>query len=330
MIGPPEGGYGVIAISEEEERWLMSEMTKKKTVLVIAHGDLDGIMSAALEMKRSGLSVAETQVIFTQPFLIDKIVIPESIEKIFVVDIAVNNRDTMMTEKFIEQIRDKNRLVAWYDHHEGWEKVLGTGMGQTFDNGFFIDPMSRSCAELIDPGNEEEEFVAWVADANASDTREGELSERGQLVEQAMKANLSDDSVREAAVRWIVNGCREDSDYEILRLKQAEYQRVQKITEKLVKQYEIHDGVAVVDVRDVSEDYDRTQLLLKGEQMAFSKTAIVLGKNPEGEEVITVATMDKQRNLVNLFGLPSGAPFRVSLPVAAGWTVERVLKTLSQ
>ncbi|MCK4520317.1 hypothetical protein KAT95_00390 [Candidatus Parcubacteria bacterium] len=106
-------------------------------------------------------------------------------------------------------------------------------------------------------------------------------------------------------------------------------EEVQETTEQLVERYEIRDGIAVVDVRDVSDDYDRTQLLVKGEQMAPTKTAVLLGKNPESEEIVTIATMDKELNLVNLFGLPSGAPFRISLPVAAGWTIEKVLKALS-
>jgi hypothetical protein len=317
---------------------LWEEEEQKKSVLVVAHGDLDGIVSAVLIVKDWGLQMETTEIKFTQPFLVDKVEVAETVEQVFVVDIAVNNRDLEMTKKFIERIGDK--LVVWHDHHKGW------GDNDNNDSRFFIDEEARSCAEqirdplviaMMDAG----EVNQWVTDANAADTRQGKLSPRGRFIEEAMKANMSDDSVREAAVRWIVNGCavdrktaegiKEDEDYEKLRKAQGKYQKVQEITEKLAERYKVCDnGVAVVDVSAVEEDYDRTQLLLKGEQMSPTKTAVLLGKNPEGEEVITVATMDKSKNLVNLFGLPSGAPFRVSLPVASGWTVKKVLNRLER
>jgi hypothetical protein len=314
-------------------------MTNEKTVLVVAHGDLDGIVSAALEMLRYGLRPEITEIKFTQPYLIDKIEVDENIKYVFVVDIAVNNRDTEMTRRFIEEISG-DKLVDWTDHHQGWSEILAQlNKEQRRLFSIFEDSQSAAriiAAESVIPGAED-----WVSDANASDTRQGKLSPRGRLIEEAMKANMSDDTVRESAVRWIVNGCavirktvggsKEDSDYERLQEAQGKYQKVQEITEKLAERYKVCDnGVAVVDVSAVEEDYDRTQLLLKGEQMSPTKTAVLLGKNPEGEEVITVATMDKSKNLVNLFGLPSGAPFRVSLPVASGWTVKKVLNRLER
>lgn len=300
-------------------------MEEGKSVLVVAHGDLDGVVSAAMVMKRYGLQPETTEIRFTQPFLLDKVEVGEA-KELFVVDIAVNNRDPEITSRFIK--KNWERIVEWVDHHQGWSKVLGVGMDQTCDNKFNINPQVGSCAQILNP--RDEWSYQLVADATAADTRQGQLSERGRFIDEAMKANLSDDSVRESAVRWIVNGCEEDENYQKLQRAQAEYRKVQEETEKLVKRYEIRDGIAVVDVRETREDYDRTQLLLRGEQMALTKTAVLLGKNPEGEEIVTVATMDKERNLVNLFGLPSGATFRVSLPVSAGWTVEKVLNLLTK
>jgi hypothetical protein len=107
------------------------------------------------------------------------------------------------------------------------------------------------------------------------------------------------------------------------------YQKIQEMTDKLVRRYKIHNGIAVVDARGVSEDYDRTKLLIAGQKIAPKEISIVLGKNPEGEEITTVATSRKDLNLVTLFGLPSGAPFRVSLS-AADWPLEEILKKLLQ
>lgn len=295
------------------------EAMAEKNVLVVAHGDLDGVVSAALAMGRFGLNLETTEIVFSQPYLVDKVEVPEKIEKVFVVDIAVNNRDPEMTRKFIEKMDDRGLLGIWCDHHQGWPTEI---VGRI---DFWIKE-TEACAEMLGDLDDSK----WITDAIVSDTREGELSEQGQLIEQAMKADLSDDTVREAAVRWIVNGCEKDSDYQRLQEAQGIYQKVQAETEELAKQYKVRNGVAVVDVREAVEDYDRTQLLLKGEQMVPTKTAVLLGKNPEGEEIVTVATMDKAMNLVDLFGLPSGAPFRVSLPAANGWTVEKVIEKLNQ
>lgn len=301
-------------------------MNEKKKVLVIAHGDLDGIISAALVMKQFDLQMETTKILFTQPFLLDKVEVDENIEKVFVVDIAVNNRDTEITRKFIEKIGD--RLEYWVDHHQGWSGILAQ-LSEEQGQKFSIFEHSQSTARIIAVawrGIEE-----WIADANASNTRQSyRLSARAYLIKEAIKADPSDNSVRETAVRWIVNGWQVDEDYDKLSETRKKYwSSVQAETERLAEQYKIHHGIAVVDVRDSSNDYNETQLLLKGERVAPTETAVVLRKNPEGEEVITIATMDQQKNLVRLFGLPSGASFKVNLPVTAGWTIEKVLETLS-
>jgi len=292
--------------------------------VLVAHGDLDGMISAVLAMRRHGKTVEETRLLFTQPFLLDKVEFPKGkLYEAIVVDIAVNNRDPEMTWRFIEKISGAVPVVWWYDHHQGWTEFQEKH--RLPENVHLCVDAQPSCAQIITS-----DCSGMVMDAVAADTRQGELSEVGRFIEEATKADLSDDSLRESAVRWVMNGGLNDSDRRKLQEAQERYQRVQRMTEELVGKYEVYDGVAVVDVRDVVGDYDRTQLLLKGEQMAPTRTALLLGKNPEGEEVMTVATMDQKKNLVTLFGLPSGAPFRVSLPASNGWTVERVLKTLSQ
>lgn len=300
---------------------------KEVTRRLIAHGDLDGIISAGLmisQFGRNGLN--RTALTFTQPFLISEEI--GILEDLYVLDIAVNNRDPEMTYKFIERFGHHLRL--WVDHHKGWSEVLSK---LSVDNRgkFLVVEDAESTAQIIDAESvrrlPEDLVRTLVSDANAADTRRGTLSHIGRLIEEATKADITDDTIRRSAVRWIVNGCKKDGDYKILQERQKKYEEIQRTTEKLVEQYEIRNGVAVVDVRD-AVDYDRTQLLVRGERMAPTRTAVLLGKNPQGEEMITIATMS-DRNLVELFRLPSGSPSRVTLLVTEGWTVEKVLRVLA-
>ena len=289
-------------------------------ILIVAHGDLDGITSAALLAEQLGIEYEDLNVVFTQPFLVDKIVIPDEIEKVYVVDIAINNRDPGMTHKFIADLGDK--LVRWYDHHEGWSENVMIG-GVDFDRdvsdmkyyNFIIDPTMSACAELL--GNECDKRVR---DAIIADTREGKLSLTGQLIERAVKSDMSNDTIRMWAVKLLMG----DEDFrQSLEAAEQAYQLVETETDRLSQHYEVKGNVACVDATESNHAYDLTQFLLAGQELATF--AVVKTVNPvTNEEMVTVATNSKT-NLVILFGLPSGAPFRVSLPVAR---LEEVLRKL--
>jgi hypothetical protein len=268
--------------------------------LLIGHGDFDGIASVALLTKQLGISVEELRVIFTQPFLVGKIVIPDDIEQIYVVDIAVNNRDVEMTKRFIETLGE--RLKVWYDHHEGWHTPEMIDL-TTSQGGKVIAQTARACAVMLGQSSDE-----LVQDAIAADTRKGTLSPRGLLIEQACKANMANDSTRVSAVKWLMG---DESQKAVLDKAAESYAEKQKATEELSVTYEIIGKVAVVDTRNSNHEYDLTQLLLAGQKLAEFAVAKVM--NPQSkEERITIATQSG-KNLVELFGLPSGSTFRVSL-----------------
>ncbi|MCK5026936.1 MAG: hypothetical protein KAS07_00805 [Candidatus Pacebacteria bacterium] len=285
--------------------------------------------------KSLGISSEEVNVIFTQPFLVDKVKIADDIDEVYVVDIAVNNRDVEMTKKFITKLGDK--LVKWYDHHEGWH---------TTNEKFLHNSSSKSCAELIFSeiteglGNvptDPDEWAEWVntewrayyydwmmflvSNANVADTRKGKLSERAQLIENACKASIQDDSIRVAAVKWLLE---DENQKSLLETAAEKYAVIQKETKRLATTYEVDGNVAFVNTRKGStKAFDLTQLLLEGQKKAAFAVAVTVDPRTS-EKIITVATQS-DKNLVDLFGLPSGAPFRVTLPVAR---LEEALKEL--
>ena len=278
-------------------------------ILIVAHGDLDGITSAALLAEQLKIESEDLNVVFTQPSLVDQVVIPEEVEKVYVVDIAINNRDPEMTADFVRRLGGK--LVRWYDHHEGWQEE-----DYEADSRFTTRP-GPACAARI--GNQHD---IRVKDAIVADTREGELSPTGQLIDRAIKADMSNNQIREWAVKLLMG----DEDYRNpLKGMERAYQMVENETYRLSRGFMI-DGnicynpadnekvgiVAFVDATGSNHEYDLTQLLLAGQKLA--KFAVVKTANPvTSEKMVTVATKSKT-NLVELFGLPSGASFRVTLP----------------
>ena len=281
---------------------------KDNNILIVAHGDLDGITSAALLAEQLGISVEEVQVTFTQPFLVDKVKIADDMESVYVVDIAINNRNPEMTEQFIAQLGDK--LVMWYDHHEGWPMYINN------EGRFAIHPTHKACAVYLGRRS----GSVRVQDAIVADTREGELSETGTLIANAIKANMADDEIRLTAVKLLMN---DKEQLPALQEAAKKYEAIQEETAWLATAYAINGNVAIVDIpgeyfrtygteAPVGHDYDLTQLLLAGQKLATFAVAKTI--NPlTSEEMVTIATQSGI-NLVKLFGLPSGAPFRVSLP----------------
>jgi len=106
--------------------------------LVICHGDCDGIISAAVITK----IIHDAEIIITQPFLLDKVVIDDEVKAIYLVDIAVNNKDTMVTTNFATKYASK--IVFWVDHHPGTE-ILAKILNQKL----IFDATEPSCPALL-------------------------------------------------------------------------------------------------------------------------------------------------------------------------------------
>ncbi len=301
--------------------------------LIVAHGDYDGIASAALLSESLGISVEELRVVFTQPFSLDQVEISDDVEQVYVVDLAVNNRDPEMTQRFYNRLGD--RLRGWYDHHLGWEKYPQFTRAE--GGKVMCATREKACAALMSYLLQGHKDDPRALDAIVADTREGELSETGMLIEHAMRADMSNDEIRLAATRLLMG---DETQRAGLEAAAKVYAAIQTETMWLAKNYMVDDNgmpvsmykpsmtagkaagvdyvgkVAVVDVvgchkSEGTKPYDLTQLLLAGQKLATFAVAKTI--SPDDREMVTVATKSKT-NLVELFDLPSGAPFRISLP----------------
>jgi len=288
-------------------------------------------------------------IIFTQPFTVNAALAEKTEGRVAVLDLGFNNgapnssdreadfRNT--TGAFIEALGD--RLALWVDHHPHIHWV-----DYASNPRFTLKPREEAsaCPPVITPelvvevdtivahGDFDgvmsaakyalggvEPYEGADADAIAADTRRGELSERGLRYEEAMKADLRDDSVREAVFYELVTG-KINSVIDVARAKYAE---IQAETGRLAGVFEPKgEKVMFVDAAVAVASFDLTQLLIAGQR--DGKVAIVLNVNFKGEPQLTIAG-GREWDFVSLLGLPGGMPNRVNVnPNRLGEVIELV------
>jgi len=283
--------------------------------IVISHGDLDGIISAATISVNYNIPVEN--IIFTQPFLLDKIPIPEDIVEIYIVDIAVNNRNPDMIKEFIERYRDKIKL--WIDHHEGYT-LLKEWLGEDK----VIAGDSPSCPQLM----RESGFIVpeeWVTAANAADRpTEYKETELSKFLNRSLKYGIlsEDEELKEMIMKTIVK-------YLVKSYKNEDYAEEERLLEEYGKLYEEIEENTIESAGEIQEipgfKYKVGYIKLEREKkvditklfmLAYKRYDIVIIQkyNKEDGEVTLIGTKLKEINLVQMFNLKSGAPFRISLP----------------
>jgi hypothetical protein len=283
--------------------------------IVVSHGDLDGIISASIISVNYNMPAEN--IIFTQPFLLDKITIPEYVEEICIVDIAVNNRNPDMTKEFIERYRDKIKL--WVDHHEGYA-LLKEWLGEDK----VIAGDSPSCPQLM----RESGFIVpeeWVDAANAADRpTEYKETELSRFLNRALKYGIlsEDEELKEMIMKTIVR-------YLVKSYKNEDYAEEERLLEEYGKLYEEIEENTIESAGEIQEipgfKYKVGYIKLEREKKVDITKLFILGYklydiviiqkyNKEDEEITLIGTKLKEINLLQIFNLKSGAPFRISLP----------------
>lgn len=282
-------------------------MPTSKKITVICHGDVDGLIAAAVAMGHYG--VYFPRLVITQPFMLDKI--GQIDGQVVVVDIAVNNRDTAMTAKFIAE----HDVLAWYDHHDGGA-FLTDLLGERAIVGDF-----PSCPALMRAHGIRIED--WLVDAaNAADRpMDFPATKFSDLFNQAIKVALVEQTegkkgflqtVQEDMVAGIESGV---GDWPLVRDCASRYPTLLTATKAAAEGFatmaDYGDMKIVATTLQEGALVDKTQLFMLGYKTA--KVVVLRYKAQDGREVSTIATSDKALNLVEKFGLPSGAAFRITL-----------------
>lgn len=224
-----------------------------------------------------------------------------------------------------------DRLAMWVDHHDHQRHVAYAG-----DPRFVLSTKAENpaCPQMVTPERVaaagkvdticchvdfdglcaaakwirggEEPYPGADADARAIDTRMGEPGPRGTMIDRALRARPRDDGLKGLVIRQLVTG--DASLWEPIVEAAKTFEAMESEAHRLASGYEVYGDVAVADARIRRGAYDKTLLLLLGQDKA--RIAVV-----HDETTVTCAArFDSGVNLLTLFGLEGGMPTRVSLP----------------
>jgi hypothetical protein len=152
----------------------------------------------------------------------------------------------------------------------------------------------------------QEPYPGADEDARAIDTRMGTPSERAATMDRALRARPRDDGLKGLIIRFLATG--DQGLWEPIASAAEHFLAVENEARRLAKGYRVASDVAVVDATERGGPYDKTLLLLLGQERA--RVAVV-----HDETTVTCAArFDSGVNLLSTFGLEGGMPTRVSLP----------------
>lgn len=237
----------------------------------------------------------------------------------------------LTTQPFITALGD--RLAAWVDHHDHEKHVDFAG-----DPRFVLATKAQhgACPEMVTPELVRQTgpidtivthvdldglyaAAKWIMDgaepypgadddARAVDTRVGEPGPIAIRIDRALRAKFRDDRLKRAVVHFLVGGLKPGPHDDLIAEAAAEFERRDAQTRELTKRFTIRGRVAVVDTQGAAGPFDKTDLLLAGQEKA--PVSIVRDSG-----MLTIAAaFDSGWDFVSLFELGGGMPTRVTIP----------------
>ena len=275
------------------------------------------------------------QLMFGSPRLLPK---PGTLEgRVVVLDIAfaatvgTSISFELTTQPFLTALGD--RLAAWVDHHDHEKHGAFAN-----DPRFVLATKAQhgACPEMVTPElvrttgpidcilthvdldglyaaakwilGGEEPYRGADADARAVDTRIGTPGPTAVRIDRALRAKFRDDQLKRAVVQYLVEGMKKGVHDDVIREAAAEFERRDAATQMLAQRYTIRGRVAVVDTQGSAGQFDKTDLLLAGQQ----KAAVSIVRD---SGMLTIAApFESGWDFVALFELGGGMPTRVTIP----------------
>lgn len=238
-----------------------------------------------------------------------------------------------VTEPFLRDLGD--RLAAWVDHHDHERHA-----DFRTDERFVLATKAEhgACPEMITP-----EMVArtgpidtllvhsdldglysaakWILggrepyrgaddDARCIDTRRGKPGKLAVRIDQALRARFRDNALKRSIVAYLVNGMQPGAHADAIDEAARAFAERSSGTAALIERYILRGQVAYVDARRSASPYDKTDLLLAGQERAPVSVVHDSGM------VTIAASFESGWNFVSLLGLEGGMPTRVTIPEA--------------
>lgn len=155
-------------------------------------------------------------------------------------------------------------------------------------------------------------------DARAVDTRLGTPSPTAKRFDRAIRARPRDAALHGLIVRHLANGLADDALWVEIDAAGRELEALERSTLELARGYRRVDlmkpkvpfatSLAFLDVTGKGVRYDKTMLLLDGQQRA--KIALLV----DGDNLTMAAPFDSGVSFLDLMGLSGGMPTLVSVP----------------
>lgn len=235
------------------------------------------------------------------------------------------------TKPFIDGLG--SRLAVWIDHHDHVlhaaykddprfvlatkaqhgacpemvtpERVVAAGPIDTICCHGDFDGLC-SAAKWIRQG--EEPYKGADDDARAIDTRLGRPSERAAVVDRALRARAGDAALNGLVVRFLAGGGEDRELFREIEQAAAALRPREEQARRYANNYEISGEVAFVQLPDDHAPYDKTLLLMLGQERA--RISVVADR----AAVTVAARFDSGVNLLDVFELEGGMPTVVSFP----------------
>jgi hypothetical protein len=237
-----------------------------------------------------------------------------------------------ITLKFIQDLG--SRLAAWVDHHDHEShRDFAT------DPRFILSTKAQhgACPEMVTPEvvraagpvgtivchldvdglyaaakwlrGGSEPYPGADDDARVIDTRVGTPGPIADRIDRALRAHFRDEALKHRVVRYLVAGARDPGHELVINEAAADFDIMEAETARLAALYERRGLAVYVDAqRHARKSFDKTELLLRGQQVA--QVAIVR----HAGFVTLAAAFDSGVDFLKLFSLSGGMPTRVSLP----------------
>lgn len=275
-----------------------------------------------------------THVVFASPRRLPKA--RELDGRVVVLDIAfasegIGKGFLKTTGKFIDQLGP--RLARWVDHHDhpahasfagdprfvlatkaqhgacpemiDEELVRDTGPIDTIVAHFDLDGLYAAAKWML---GGREPYAGADDDARAVDTRIGAIGAEAARIDKALRAHYRDEALKQQIIRYLTEGMGRGLERNAIEAAAADYDRMAARSAEIARGYAVDRDVAVVKVPGGAGNFDKTELLLLGQELAT--VAVVV----DGGNVSIAAAFDSGLNFVELLEIGGGMPTRVNVP----------------
>jgi len=235
------------------------------------------------------------------------------------------------TGKLIDELGP--RLAKWVDHHDHplharfasdprfvlctkadhgacpemitQEMVHDTGPVDTIVCHFDLDGL-YSAAKWILGGREP--YPGADDDARSVDTRVGEVGPEAARIDRALRGHSNDEVLRQRVVSYLAGGMKSGIEQDAIEAAAADFDEMAACSRELAAAFEVRGQIALLRLPAGSRGYDKTELLLLGQERA--PVAVVA----DAGNATIAASYDSGLDFVELLEIGGGMPTRVNIP----------------